>query len=571
MNKIWVLPESLRNKIAAGEVVERPASILKELVENAIDAGSTRIRVDVEQGGRRLIRVTDNGYGMTRQDALLALERHATSKLLKEIDLEQIQTYGFRGEALPSIASVARVRLVTALSTPSSAVDIHIDGGTIKQVNETAAPPGTVVEVRDLFYNTPARQKFMKSPATELSHIVHAFQRLVLPHPEVHFDLAHNGQNVLATSSVRTLRERVLQVMGQNWLDRLLEVSSQSDQMKLTGFISNPPFSFASRDHQEFFVNFRAVRSPLLAHALMEAYDTSMMTGRYPVGILFLEVPYDKVDVNVHPAKREIRFHKQQEIHDMVYQSIRQILRESVRHETQTLSGAHRYNSYRESVNEHVGVPVQETIESYRTYGTSDSTVREETLAPSILPLGQIDQTYIVAQVEGELHIVDQHAGHERLLFDRLMAQFNAGRLEQQPLLFSETMTLSPALSSRIREILPLLSDVGMEVEEFGQQTFVIRSTPALLGTINGQQLLLDLLDDLNIEKDSMARNSAFQHIMASLACYGAVKAHQKLGVDQMKELLYDLQTAVAPTCPHGRPIRVTYTPSDLEKLFLRK
>ena len=540
-------------------------------MENAIDAGSTRIQVDVEQGGRRLIRVTDNGYGMTRQDALLAIERHATSKLLKEIDLEKIQTYGFRGEALPSIASVARVRLVTATSTPSSAIDIHIEGGTLQQVNETAAPPGTVVEVRDLFYNTPARRKFMKSPATELSHIVHAFQQRVLPHPEIHFHLTHNGRNVLMTSSVRTLKERVLQVMGQNWLDQLLEFSNQSEQMKLTGFISKPPFSFASRDHQEFFVNFRAVRSPLLAHALTEAYDTSMMTGRYPVGILFLEVPYDKVDVNVHPAKREIRFHKQQEVHDRVHRSIQQKLRESVRPKTEVLSRVNMYSSDRRSDDKQGGIPVRETIESYRTSETSGSSVREETLMSSIVPLGQIDQTYIVAQVEGELHIVDQHAGHERLLFDRLMAQFDAGRLEQQPLLFSETMTLSPALSARIRQILPLLSDVGMEVEAFGQQTFIIRSTPALLGSINGQQLLLDLLEDLNIEKDTMERNSAFQHVIASMACHGAVKAHQKLSVDQMKELLCDLQTAVTPTCPHGRPIRVTYTPSDLEKLFHRK
>ena len=348
-----------------------------------------------------------------------------------------------------------------------------------------------------------------------------------------------------------------------------MELSGQSDQLKITGFISNPPFSFASRDHQEFFVNRRAVRSPLLAHALNEAYDTSMMKGRYPVGILFLEVPCDKIDVNIHPAKREIRFHKQQEIHDTVRRSIQQRLRKAVQLKTEAVSTVHR--DYKESADVQTRIPVQESIASYHTKETHDSAIQEETLVPSILPLGQIDQTYIVAQFEDELHIVDQHAAHERLLFDRLMAQLETGRLERQPLLFSETVKLSPALSLRIMEMLPLLEDVGMEVEEFGRQTFSIRSAPALLGAINGQQLLLGLLEDINIDKKSMTKNSALQEVITSMACHGAIKAHQKLGFDQMRELLLDLQTAVASTCPHGRPIRVTYTRSDLEKLFHRK
>lgn len=568
MNKIQVLPDVVRNKIAAGEIIERPAAVLKELIENAIDAGSSRIEVDIEQAGCRLIRVTDNGYGMTREDALLSLERYSTSKLQKETDLERIQTFGFRGEALPSIASVARLQLVTATSD-APAVEIQVEGGAVKSVRETAAPPGTRVEVEDLFYNTPARRKFMKTQATELSHIIHTFQRLALPHPEIHFRLTHNSQDILVTPSVRNLRDRILQIMGEEWFDHLLEVSKRFSHVALYGFISNPPFSFASRDHQEFFVNKRAIRSPLLIHALSEAYSTSMMKGRYPAAVLFLEMPFDHLDVNVHPMKREVRFHQQQEIHDKVHHAIKGKLQENVPVVKEMRSET--VNGYEGGTNGLGPALLRESVEAYQIMDESNSRVRTAVMMPSVHPLGQIDQTYIVAQIEGDLHIVDQHAAHERVLFDRLMDQLKGERLELQPLLFSETVTLSPALAARIREILPVLKEAGLELEEFGQHAFLIRSLPALLGPVNAQQLLLDLLEDLDVEKSSMVQNTPLQQVMASMACHGAIKAHQGLVFDQMSELLRDINTASASTCPHGRPIRMTFSRSDLEKLFHRK
>lgn len=583
MNRIHILPEGLRNKIAAGEIVERPASVLKELVENAIDAGGTRIVADIEEGGRRLIRVTDNGRGMTPEDARLSFERHATSKLKEEADLEAIKTLGFRGEALPSIASVSRVKLVTAPSNTAGAVEVRVEGGSIKQVQEAAAPVGTMVEVADLFYNTPARKKFMKASKTELFHIVHVMQQLALPYPEIHFRLTHNGKDLLDVPSVKTLRERVLQIAGPDWFDQLLELSPWPGLLKLDGLVSNPPFSLTSRDQQQFFVNRRAVRSPLLHHALTAAYDTSMMKGRYPVAFLFLEVPFDAVDVNIHPTKREVRFRDQQQIHDAVRRCIQDRLkRQTASSQGQTARSPKTtghpviYPLPGESVPLSVS---REQVAQFTAYGsqltTASGSHNSELL---ILPLGQIHQTYIVAQVEGELHIIDQHAAHERLLFDRLMAQLDAQQLSVQPLLFSETVELPQAMALRLKEILPDLKTVGLEVEEFGSKTFVIRTLPALLGPVDGRKLLLDLLEDLE-EGSPQAwsgtttkpLSASLQQVMASMACHGAIKAHQDLGLKQMHGLLEDLRAASASTCPHGRPIRVTFSRSDLEKMFRRK
>ena len=567
MNTIRILPEDLRNKIAAGEIVERPASVLKELAENAIDAGGTRIVADIEEGGRRLIRVTDNGHGMTPDDARLSFERHATSKLKEEADLEAIKTLGFRGEALPSIASVSRVKLVTAPSNTTRAVEVRVEGGSIKQVRPTAAPAGTMVEVADLFYNTPARKKFMKATSTELSHTVHVIQQLALPHPEIHFRLTHNGKDLLDVPSVKTLRERVLQIVGQDWFDQLLELSPRPGLLKLDGFVSSPPFSLASRDQQQFFVNRRVVRSPLLNHALTTAYDTSMMKGRYPVAFLFLEVPFDTVDVNIHPTKREVRFRDQQQIHDAVHRIVQDRLRPTRLTAVTHPAPGVVYDGWQKAS---AALPVGEPAESYLK-GKEFRPPVQGALSSSILPLGQIHQTYIVAQVEGELHIIDQHAAHERLLFDRMMAQLEGQQLSVQPLLFSETVELSQAMALRLKEILPDLKTVGLEVEEFGPRTFLIHTMPAVLGPVDGRKLLLDLIEDLGVEKSAQPLNATLQQVMASMACHGAVKAHQDLGLKQMQGLLEDLSTTSASTCPHGRPIRVTFTPSDLEKMFRRK
>ena len=567
MNKIQILPEILRNKIAAGEVVERPASVLKELVENAIDAGCRHVTVEIEEGGRRLIRVKDDGSGMTPEDVSLSCQRHATSKIQSSDDLESIGTLGFRGEALSSIASVARVRLISARLGSSSATELLFEGGVQKGVRQTSAPPGTMVEVEDLFYNVPARLKFMKTVGTEFSHILQTLESLALPHKDIHFRLTHNGQEKLNIPPVKSVRERVFQIMGQDQLDQLMELDIEVNGFHLNGFTSLPPFSFGSREHQEFFINKRAIRSPVLGHALSEAYQNAMMTGRFPAAVLFLDVSYDSVDVNVHPTKREVRFHQPRKIHDMVLKEIRKKLGELSRGPV----SSDRDYSYplgpRPSL---IDTEVGEIRMDYGGHRSSGVLTQDEAFSTIIHPLGQIDQTYIVAEINGELHLIDQHAGHERVLFDRLMMMVEVDQPEQQPLLISETVELSPSDSNQMREVLPVLKSAGLEIESFGENAFLIRSAPAILGPFEGRELLIDLLDDMKEGVGTKAIKNNMRIIMASMACHGAIKAHQRLSSDQMKELLINLSSIAAPTCPHGRPVRVIYKQKDLEKLFQR-
>jgi DNA mismatch repair protein MutL len=569
MGKIRILPVELSNKIAAGEIVERPSSVLKELLENAVDAGSRSVFVDLEEGGRALIRVTDDGCGMTREDALLSFERHATSKLRNEADLDGIGTLGFRGEAIPSIASVSRVRLVTSPGGEATGVEIVNEGGNTKTVRETAAPPGTLFEVDDLFYNTPARRKFMKSPSTELAHSLRVLQQIGLPHFGIHFRLRHKGRELIHLPPAGSLRDRVLQVMGQDEMDHLIGISGSSGVMRLTGFVSRPPFSRATRDHLEFFINRRCVRSPLLSHAVLEAYENQMMKGRYPSAVLFIEVPPDGVDVNIHPAKREVRFRNPQAVHDWVRNEVRNGLGKTVRlRKAEPESVPDRYPSFSGFTS---GAATRESLDSYGLPGVVETPSGGESVSTFMAPLGQIDRTYVVARVDAELHILDQHAAHERILFDRLTEQTEAGRLESQPLLIPEKVELSAAAAARLKEMLPSLKAAGLEVEEFGGREFLVRSVPAVLGPIGGRGLVLDLAEDFELDHESKPLSRPIRDILASMACHAAVKAHQALGPAQMNELLRDVQRVKAATCPHGRPIRLAFTVSDLEKLFRRK
>jgi DNA mismatch repair protein MutL len=568
VNKIRILPEGLRNKIAAGEVVERPASVVKELVENAIDAGGGRILVEIEDGGRRLIRVTDDGSGMAPDDARLSFERHATSKIGTEADLGAIRTLGFRGEALASIAAVARVRLVTA-AAPSHAVEVRVEEGRIIKIDETAAPRGTRVEVADLFYNTPARKKFLKPRSTELTHILHLIQQTALAYPEIHFRLTHHGQELLDVPSVRTVRERALGIFGLKWLEQTLELSFEAGGLKAAGFISKPPFSFATRDHQHFFVNRRAIRSPLLTHAVTGAYDTSMMRARHPAALLFLEMPYEGLDVNVHPAKREVRFLDPQRIHDAVLGGLRERLRSSTGAPARPFFEAEV--SFEVSNAGPASIITRESGETYPAFADPSPTIQEKILPSSVVAFGQIDRTYIVARVDGELHIVDQHAAHERLLFDRLMNQLKTDRLEVQPLLLTEPVDLPPALAHRLGPMQPILKDAGVEIEPLGPNSFVLRAVPALLGPVDPARFLTGLIEDSELEGIPGELSDRLKQIIATMACHGAVKAHQELKREEMDRLLADLPAATAPTCPHGRPIRVALGRSDLEKMFRRK
>lgn len=610
MPKIHILPENLCNKIAAGEIVERPASVVKELVENAIDAGATQIYVEAEDSGRRLIRVSDNGEGMEPEDARQAFLRHATSKLRTESDLTAIRTMGFRGEALPSIGSVARVRMVSARAGGGFGTEIRIRAGIVEATGETAAPAGTLVEVEDLFYNTPARKKFLKSHATELSHIVHTVQQEALPHFGIHFRLTHNGIVLLDLPIVRDEMERAAQAVGPNEAADLLEVSSSPgaglNGFRFRGLISKPGQFRATREHQEFFLNRRAVKNASLSHAVGDAYGTLLAKGRHPVAYLFVVMDPAMVDVNVHPAKREVRFRDAQAVHRVVKDTLRERLRgEGLWTEGTAPQGAPYpdlgLTGMPASPGEAGPAPAgwssasgapagarpgglaRESLSMYRPLEGSEAAARsaaalyasESGPGVRIQALGQVDRTYIVANVafetESELHLIDQHAAHERLLYERLLSQQRSSGIELQPLLIPEVAEFGAAEALRLREILPVLGRIGLEVEEFGDRSFRIRAVPALLGTVDGKTLLRDILDEVAAGAAPEAEET-IRSVAASMACHAAIKAHQPLGPEQMTRLLEDLyRHEVPPTCPHGRPIRARFTLPDLEKLFQRR
>lgn len=598
MSKIRILPENLCNKIAAGEIVDRPASVVKELVENAIDAGGTRIFIDVRESGRRWVRVSDNGEGMGPEDAREAFERHATSKLRDEADLSSIRTMGFRGEALPSIGAVSRVRLVSALKGARSGTEVRLNGGKLSRTREAAAAQGTSVEVEDLFYNTPARRKFLKSNSTELSHILRTVQQQALPHPWIHFRLTHNDHILLDFPIVRDEIERARQIIGPEESSELIEVQDASDAIQLKGLVSRAGHHRATRERQEFFLNRRAIKNASLSHAVGEAYGTLLARGRHPSVYLFVEMDPSRVDVNVHPAKREVRFCDTQAIHQFVRNSLRErVIKEGLpRPPVLETDRPIPYQNRKESVDpgrapgsgrspeQWPQGQIREAMSIYRPLENSHPSSVEpaQTAATStgrlpvdIRPLGQVDQTYIVAVVQSdsgpELHLLDQHAAHERLLFERLQSQRRADRIAVQPLLIPEVVEMQAGEAIRLREILPLLKRIGLEVEEFGDRSFRIHAAPALLGPVDGRLMLEDILDEVS-EGGMPDSEAAVQSILASMACQAAIKAHQSLQPEQMEQLLKDLyRQEVPPTCPHGRPIRVRFGLEDLEKMFQRR
>jgi DNA mismatch repair protein MutL len=598
---VRILPDSLVNKIAAGEVVERPASVVKELVENSLDAGATEVSVDVEQAGRRLIRVTDNGSGMSREDARLCFERHATSKIASEADLEAIRTMGFRGEALSSIAAVAHVRMVTAVRGATSGVMVEIEGGSFKAVTDAAAPQGTSFEVGHLFYNTPARLKFLKSPATEFSHILSALSHQALAHPEVRFRLTHNKKTVLDLPSSGSRKERAFQLYGADLADQLVEFSGGRSGVAVFGLFGKPSHTRGDRTYQDFYVNRRFIRNPSLTHALYAAYSDMLMRDRHPVAFVFIDLDPAAVDVNVHPAKAEVRFRNQSEIHDIV----RDVIREGLRGLGVSSSppGADRV---REAVSEYLesaergmrsaefGAPSSEfgvrsaefenatspeghrtTIAEHSRFSVPESfALHSEIRTPHsalLFPLAQIHDSFIIAQSRDGMALIDQHAAHERVLFEKLQDQFNGGSVSIQQLLLPDQVELGPAEAELLTGYLPELGRIGLVVEDFGGGTFVIKAVPALLTGGDYRQLLRDILDEIRSVGTSAKMERLRDEILSVMACHPAIKINRRLDPKEMTALVSDLFACRNPhTCPHGRPTVVRFSIEEIRKMFKR-
>lgn len=594
---VQILPEAVATRIAAGEVVERPAAVVRELVDNSLDAGSTMVRIDVEEGGKRLIRVTDDGEGMNATDAPIACQRFATSKLRTEHDLFEIQTFGFRGEALPSIAAVSQFRLLTTCRGETLGTSVQIEGGGKPVLGREATSSGTQVEVRDLFFNTPGRQKFLKSTSTEFSHICQVVQQAALARHQTHFRLLHKNRLVLEFSSVPTKADRILQIYGGTFVESAFPISVEGSGIQVDGMIVSPYFARTSRIPQDIFVNDRPVKNATISHAVYEAYSSFLPKGRHPVFVIFVKIDPTQVDVNVHPAKREVKFAQPDIVHQLVKEAVRRPLHQQgvVFSQPGTVSEKPIASS-QDTIMERRGdapsfglswgsVPGSTVPTSaYETQGSSPMPkVRGEGMVhdslqqyelqktQDVIVLGQVNRTFLVAQVDAVFYVFDQHTIHERVRYERLWRGWLQKEISSQPLLIPEPVDLPPHTTVLLSNYLKDLALVGMEIEPFGDHSFVIRSVPSLLGTCDYGALVADLLDDLTQWENLPSLEERVKPIFASMACQGAVQAGRSMEHAEIKQVIEDWIAEGNPmTCPHGRRIAMRFSMDELHHIFGR-
>jgi DNA mismatch repair protein MutL len=688
MGKIHVLSERVANQIAAGEVVERPASVVKELLENSLDAGSTRIRIQVEGGGKKLIQITDNGCGMVRDDAMLAFERHATSKIKETDDLLTISTLGFRGEALPSIASVARLHLETRAEEEAAGTILEINGGKMIRVEEAGLPLGTSITIRDLFFNTPARKKFLRAESTELSHIASLVTHYALAHPDKHFELHSATNALLVAPPVADHRERVYQVFGRETLEQLIPLAavqpleriglpqpppwrraaeivepkstdvdsevSQPDvvapqdfgEVRLHGFVSKPEIQKLNRNSIFIFVNGRLIRDRLIQHAIVEAYRNILPPTVFPIVLLFIDMPTTEVDVNVHPSKTEVRLRQQTVIHDFVRESVRaalmkarpvpQFLKEIGAQPsvipglsspgfgnprfTDGVTGADPQSAPWRDLSEPAasggfvlqapaipattarlafegGIAVEanaalsleraQEVAPSVTLKIATETVPDRGCAPAIAqepqaaptleslrtlhPLGQIRNSFILAVNEDGLWIIDQHVAHERVLFERILRQRSAERVESQRLLMPLIIELTPAQHVIFSDIAEELARNGFEAEPFGARSVAVKVAPSGVDAAQIEHMLNEIFEQLTREDQAINLEAVRTRIAASIACHAAIKVNMPLEQNKMEWLLSELAKTEHPmSCPHGRPVVLRYSMQDIQKAFKR-
>jgi DNA mismatch repair protein MutL len=652
MGRIRILSDLVANQIAAGEVVERPASVVKELLENSLDAGATRIRIEVEAGGRKLIRIADNGHGMVKDDALLAFERHATSKLRTSDDLLSIATLGFRGEALPSIASVSRLTLETRSPEDEAGTVVEIAGGNILRVEDAGLPTGTTITIRDLFFNTPARRKFLKSEQTELSHIAALVTHYALAHPTKHFELHSATQALLTAPSVPNAADRLFQIFGKDTSNYMLPTTAEMDFtraglpepppwkrdldytppepgfLRITGFVSKPELQKLNRNAMYVFVNQRLVRDKLILHALTEAYRNIIPPTSYPVVLLFLEMPPQEVDVNVHPAKTEVRFRQPSFVHDFVRDTVRTTLmqaRPAASFATALNSPHGASSSLLIDVSPLPDGPTQPVFDpiSFQSehdpspddtvpfptppsptlnlaapivppspgrfafpghsipigYETTESTC--EPAAPqqadtlyalsTLKPLGQFRDSFILATNEEGLWIIDQHVAHERILFEKVLRERDTEQVQRQRLLMPLLVDLLPAQMITFAEIAEELERNGFEAEPFGPRTLAIKAAPVGLEGVELERMLEEVLAVTDRNQQTENAEARRRRIAASIACHAAIKINQALDSAKIEWLLNALAKTEHPTaCPHGRPIALRYSHKDIAKAFQR-
>ncbi len=597
MHRIHPLASQLVNQIAAGEVVERPASVVKELVENSLDASATQVEVELEQGGVRLIRVRDNGLGIHQQDLALALSRHATSKVSSLEDLERVLSLGFRGEALPSIGSVARLRLSSRTAESKNGWCLE-PGGESGPPKPLAHPRGTSVEVRDLFYNTPARRKFLRTEKTEFSHVEAVVRRLALARFDRGFKLRHNRREIWALApadSQRSKERRIADLLGPAFVENALYLEYEAAGLRLFGWVARPVFSRSQSDMQYFFVNGRVVRDKLVAHAVRQAYQDVLYHGRQPAYVLYLELDPAMVDVNVHPMKREVRFRESRLVHDFLFRGLHRTLAEERPGEPEAPRNQHNRPSPSPPVGSGAGtsaaaiggggygqqpVPlgIREGASGYRAAlqaqvppSPRGDPAPGEDIPPLGFALAQLHGIYILSQVPDGLILVDMHAAHERITYERFK-QARAGKgIVSQPLLLPVSVSVSRREADLAEDQRELFLQLGMEVGRLDAEKLVVRAVPAILQGVDAEKLLRDLLSDLVVLGSTERIGQAINEVLGTMACHASVRANRRLSPDEMNGLLRDMEdTERSGQCNHGRPTWVRLGLSELDKLFLR-
>ncbi len=609
MPRIEQLSTSIINKIAAGEVIERPASAVKELMENAVDAGATRIDVTIEEGGSRLIRVVDNGSGIASDQLSLAVASHATSKIRSADDLFSVETLGFRGEALASISEVAQMVIRSRTSDQEAGATMEINGGEQSAIRPLGCPTGTLLEIRNLYFNTPVRRKYLKTNQTEMGHITEAFTRIALVHPDIHFSLQHNSRVLHDLPVVEDWKDRIAHFFGRDLADGLIWVENDSDGVRLFGFVADPSFHRSHTRMQYLFLNGRHIRDRSLQHALGESYRGLLIHGRYPIAFLKMDMPSEMVDVNVHPTKLEVRFQDSRKMYSQLLSTIRNKflatdltahVRESVTASTATDREVTENRKFEFSAVPitgnvlDIGSQTPQMPDSFRQVldpgqipglGTVSSDSNPSNLKAATLPDGvepesvpeqsglgiQIQNRYIVTQDERGMLVIDQHALHERILYEQIREKVLAGSLEVQRLLVPEPITLTPAERSLVLENQEELLQLGMEVEAFGGDTVLVSSYPAMLRRLRIEELLRSVVEIMMVDGESPDRRDLLDELMHMMSCKGAVKAGDSLTSDEISTLLQCLDLCQdSHHCPHGRPAILVFTQNELDKRFQR-
>ncbi|OEG00177.1 hypothetical protein BHF71_06125 [Vulcanibacillus modesticaldus] len=596
MGKINLLDDQIANQIAAGEVVERPASIVKELVENSIDAGSTKIEIEIREGGLTSIKVKDNGEGIAEDDVEKAFFRHATSKLKDSKDLFRIKTLGFRGEALPSIAAVSSLTLKTSANNYGRGIEVKLEGGKLFEKKEIAFVKGTEIIVENVFYNTPARLKYMKSLQTELGHIIDYVNRLSLAYPNIAISLVHNGRLILRTTGNGKVDHVLGAIYGTSVAKKMIEVKGENLDFKLSGFISKPELTRANKNHITIFVNGRYIKNYLLNQALIRGYKTSLMVNRFPIAVLHLSMDPTLVDVNVHPAKLEARFSKESELIKFIEQAIDKTLnrhtfipepikvpKPEIKYHKAFQSAFDLTIDYQDKVDDtqrelpkvkenKVTLSSKNESEENQNDNIDDNLDQSlhEVKFPPLEPIGQFQGTYIIAQNDEGLYLIDQHAAHERIYYEKNLALLNDEIIASQELLVPITIDYSKSEIEQILSKIEIIRDSGFEIELFGQQTLIIRSIPKWIP--DGQEKdFIEKIIQMVLQKDEVVLEELRKELIANTSCKTSIKANQFLTKREMETLLEQLRQTVNPfNCPHGRPIIIHFSNYDIKKMFKR-